>query len=69
MAVELINIRCKKCNRLLMKAEKFKGEVKCPKCRYVNKAMTYGNGTVFVDKNEPAMFSIDGEDAKIIIIS
>jgi len=29
-------IRCKKCNRLLMKGEIKKISIKCPKCGYVN---------------------------------
>ncbi len=28
-------IRCKKCNRLLMKGEIIEVEIKCPKCGYV----------------------------------
>jgi phage FluMu protein Com len=32
----MVEIRCKKCNRLLMKAWWIKIEIKCPKCGYVN---------------------------------
>ena len=33
----MTEIRCKKCNRLLMKAERsWKVEIKCPKCGYLN---------------------------------
>jgi len=28
-------IRCRKCNRLLMKGEVLKIEIKCPKCGYI----------------------------------
>uniref|UniRef100_A0A6M3K9X8 Putative translational regulator n=1 Tax=viral metagenome TaxID=1070528 RepID=A0A6M3K9X8_9ZZZZ len=30
-------IRCKKCNRLLMKGSLVCAEIKCPKCGYLNK--------------------------------
>ncbi len=36
----MTEIRCVKCNRLLMKAQMVLGEVKCPKCGYINKVMT-----------------------------
>lgn len=29
-------IRCKKCNRLLMKGKVVTAEIKCPKCGYMN---------------------------------
>lgn len=32
----MTEIRCKKCNRLLMKADRGCCEIKCPKCGYVN---------------------------------
>jgi phage FluMu protein Com len=32
----MTEIRCKKCNRLLMKAAACYGEIKCPKCGYCN---------------------------------
>jgi phage FluMu protein Com len=31
----MIDIRCMKCKRLLMKAEFVKGQIKCPKCGYI----------------------------------
>ncbi len=30
----MTEIRCKKCNRLLLRAVAVMGEIKCPKCRY-----------------------------------
>ncbi len=33
---EMTEIRCKKCNRLLMKGSLIEGEIKCPKCKYLN---------------------------------
>jgi len=32
----MTEIRCVKCNRLLLRASHAKGEVKCPKCGYYN---------------------------------
>jgi len=32
----MTEIRCKKCNRLLMKAESLFAEIQCPKCHYRN---------------------------------
>ena len=32
---DMREIRCKKCNRLLMKGEIIKVEIKCPKCGYI----------------------------------
>lgn len=37
----MTEIRCKKCNRLLLKADIIKGEIKCPKCTYLNKIEGY----------------------------
>ncbi len=31
----MTEIRCKKCKRLLLKATEIQGEMKCPKCGYV----------------------------------
>ena len=33
----MTEIRCVKCGRLLLKANYIEGEVKCPKCHYINK--------------------------------
>ncbi len=33
----MTEIRCKKCNKLLMFANSFDGEIKCPKCGYKNR--------------------------------
>ncbi len=33
----MIDIRCIKCHRLLMRAFVFNGEIKCPKCGYLNR--------------------------------
>ncbi|MDE5978120.1 MAG: Com family DNA-binding transcriptional regulator [Turicibacter sp.] len=30
-------IRCPNCNQLLLKAEVVKGEIKCPRCKKINK--------------------------------
>jgi len=32
----MTEIRCKKCNRLLMKSEAARGEIKCGKCGFIN---------------------------------
>ncbi len=32
----MTDLRCVKCNRLLMKAIHFNGEIKCPKCGFIN---------------------------------
>lgn len=37
----MIDIRCKKCNRLLMKAHMVNGEIKCGKCGYINTIKMY----------------------------
>lgn len=37
---EVINIkevRCKNCNQLLLKADIVKGEIKCPRCKKINR--------------------------------
>ncbi|WP_368072601.1 Com family DNA-binding transcriptional regulator [uncultured Clostridium sp.] len=31
------NIRCINCNQLLIKADYIKGEIKCPRCKKINK--------------------------------
>ncbi|MBC5626774.1 Com family DNA-binding transcriptional regulator [Clostridium sp. NSJ-49] len=31
------NIRCINCNQLLLKADYIKGEIKCPRCKNINK--------------------------------
>jgi phage FluMu protein Com len=31
----MTEVRCKKCNRLLMKAVIVEGEIICPKCKYL----------------------------------
>ena len=31
----MTDIRCKKCNRLLMKVKSVIAEIKCPKCGYI----------------------------------
>ncbi|WP_419750997.1 Com family DNA-binding transcriptional regulator [Terrisporobacter petrolearius] len=31
------NIRCVNCNQLLLKADHVKGEIKCPRCKKINK--------------------------------
>lgn len=33
----MTDVRCVKCNKLLMKADMVTAEVKCPKCGYLNK--------------------------------
>ncbi|WP_243123181.1 MULTISPECIES: Com family DNA-binding transcriptional regulator [Clostridium] len=30
-------IRCKNCNQLLLKADEIRGEIKCPRCKQINK--------------------------------
>ena len=33
----MLEVRCKKCGRLLLRGRGIKIEIKCPKCGYVNK--------------------------------
>jgi len=42
-------IRCKKCNRLLMKAKKVHAEIQCPKCGYKNLVLTHTLGVLNYD--------------------
>ena len=35
--IKIENIRCINCNQLLLKAEIIKGEIKCPRCKKINK--------------------------------
>lgn len=35
--MKIRNIRCINCNQLLLKADKVKGEIKCPRCKKINK--------------------------------
>ena len=35
--IKIENIRCKNCNQLLLKADYVKGEIKCPRCKKINK--------------------------------
>lgn len=35
--VKIKEIRCTKCNQLLLKADEVKGEIKCPRCKQINK--------------------------------
>lgn len=44
----MTEIRCVKCRRLLMKATRFDGEIKCPKCGYVNNIIIPENIAQFI---------------------
>lgn len=35
--MKIENIRCENCNQLLLKADLVKGEIKCPRCKKINK--------------------------------
>ncbi|WP_081670404.1 Com family DNA-binding transcriptional regulator [Clostridium cadaveris] len=35
--IEIKDIRCSNCNQLLLKADVIKGEIKCPRCKKINK--------------------------------
>ncbi|EDT87230.1 Com family DNA-binding transcriptional regulator [Clostridium botulinum] len=35
--INIEEIRCKNCNQLLLKADEVKGEIKCPRCKRINK--------------------------------
>ncbi|MBY6932280.1 Com family DNA-binding transcriptional regulator [Clostridium botulinum] len=35
--IKIKEIRCENCNQLLLKAEEIKGEIKCPRCKKINK--------------------------------
>lgn len=37
MVVQIEKIVCRKCGQTLLKAEYVKGEIKCPRCRQINK--------------------------------
>jgi len=39
---KLREIRCRKCNRLLMKGDVLQIEIKCPKCGYIQKLRADG---------------------------
>ncbi len=39
---KLSEIRCRKCNRLLMKGDVLQIEIKCPKCGYMQKLRADG---------------------------
>lgn len=43
----MTEIRCKKCNRLLMKANSLFAEIKCPKCSYKN-LIQFDKGNFFI---------------------
>ena len=34
--IKIKEIRCKNCNQLLLKADKIKGQIKCPRCKNLN---------------------------------
>jgi phage FluMu protein Com len=49
----MTEIRCKKCNRLLLKTiSDFQGEVKCAKCGYLNLILMHNNGILQYDGNK-----------------
>ncbi len=48
----MIEIRCVKCKRLLMKANHFEGEIKCPKCGYTNKIYAFNHTVSYVEDNK-----------------
>ena len=52
---EMTEIRCKRCNRLLMKAECLFAEIKCPKCGYKNIIQLDEKGT------PPFLIRMDGD--------
>ncbi|MCQ2016806.1 Com family DNA-binding transcriptional regulator [Clostridium butyricum] len=35
--MKIKDIRCINCNQLLLKADEVKGEIKCPRCKQINK--------------------------------
>lgn len=35
--IKIEDIRCEYCNQLLLKADYVKGEIKCPRCKKINK--------------------------------
>ncbi|MEG2412563.1 MAG: Com family DNA-binding transcriptional regulator [Clostridium sp.] len=35
--INIEEVRCPKCNQLLLKADYIKGEIKCPRCRKIIK--------------------------------
>ncbi len=39
----MTDVRCVKCNRLLMKVKNAQAEIKCPKCAYINKILVTGS--------------------------
>ncbi|WP_294174069.1 Com family DNA-binding transcriptional regulator [uncultured Clostridium sp.] len=37
--INIKDVRCINCNQLLLKAEIIKGEIKCPRCKKINKIL------------------------------
>jgi phage FluMu protein Com len=35
--IRIEEVRCRYCNQLLLKADYIKGELKCPRCKKINK--------------------------------
>ena len=54
----MTEIRCKKCNRLLMKAESVHAEIKCPKCGYLNLILTHMLGVLQYDAEKIGTIAI-----------
>ena len=57
----MTEIRCKKCNRLLMKAEKIYAEIKCPKCGYKNLIMSHMLGFKIWNADEIGFIEISSK--------
>jgi len=54
----MTEIRCVKCNRLLMKGQVFQAEIKCPKCGYLNHLRTIST----LNWNEKGVTGLDFQE-------
>nr|DAF06809.1 MAG TPA: DNA-directed RNA polymerase [Caudoviricetes sp.]DAO60084.1 MAG TPA: DNA-directed RNA polymerase [Caudoviricetes sp.]DAV06714.1 MAG TPA: DNA-directed RNA polymerase [Caudoviricetes sp.] len=44
--IKIVKIKCEVCGQTLLKAEQIKGEVKCPRCKHINKLEMSTKGRV-----------------------
>ena len=35
--IKIVEVRCSQCNKLLLKVDHVEGEIKCPRCKKINK--------------------------------
>ena len=56
----MTEIRCVKCNRLLMKAKEINVEIKCPKCGCINRIMYIPPDGSYLGFNEELIADFSG---------